>query len=112
MFKSSTITKNVYVFLFDDIFFINIFFSSHKNYSPEIYEENPKLMKTSFKRSWQPVILHLVKKKHIKGTSQNWFDAQIMEKISNRDKLFKKFKSLACMSIKITIRKQGMRHKN
>ena len=29
------------------------------------------------------------KNKHIKGTSENWFDAEIMEKISNRDKLFK-----------------------
>ena len=32
------------------------------------------------------------KNKRIKGTSQNWFDAEIMEKISDRDKLFKKFK--------------------
>ena len=37
------------------------------------------------------------KNKLIKGTSQNWFDAEIMEKISDRDKLFKKFKSLICM---------------
>ena len=32
------------------------------------------------------------KSKRIKGTSQNWFDAEIMEKIYERDKLFKKFK--------------------
>ena len=32
------------------------------------------------------------KNKPIKGTSQDWFDAEIMEKISERDKLFKKFK--------------------
>ena len=32
------------------------------------------------------------KNKRIKGISQNWFDAEIMEKISDRDKLFKKFK--------------------
>ena len=32
------------------------------------------------------------KNKRIKGTLQNWFDAEIMEKISDRDKLFKKFK--------------------
>ena len=57
--------------------------------------------------------LALSKSKYIKGTSQNWFDAEIREKISDRDKLFfKKIKSLACMSIKITIMKQGMRYKN
>ena len=32
------------------------------------------------------------KNKRIKGISQNWFDAEIMEKISDRDELFKKFK--------------------
>ena len=32
------------------------------------------------------------KNKRIKGKSQNWFDAEIMEKISDRDKLFKAFK--------------------
>ena len=32
------------------------------------------------------------KNKRIKGTSQDWFDAQIIEKINERDKLFKKFK--------------------
>ena len=32
------------------------------------------------------------KNKRIKGTSQNWFDAEIMEKISYRKKIFKKFK--------------------
>ena len=54
--------------------------------------------------------LALSKSKYIKGTSQNWFDAEIREKISDRDKLFfKKIKSPACMSIKITIMKQGMR---
>ena len=30
--------------------------------------------------------------KRIKGTSQDWFDAQIIEKINERDKVFKKFK--------------------
>ena len=40
------------------------------------------------------VIDHLAptKNKRINGTSQNWFDAEIMEKINDRDKLFKKFK--------------------
>ena len=28
--------------------------------------------------------------KRIKGTSQDWFDAQIIEKINERNKLFKK----------------------
>ena len=32
------------------------------------------------------------KNKRINGTSQNWFDAEIMEKIGDRNKLFKKFK--------------------
>ena len=32
------------------------------------------------------------KNKRIKGTSQNWFDAEIMEKIGDRDKVFKNFK--------------------
>ena len=38
------------------------------------------------------------KNQRIKGTSQVWFDAEIMEKINERDKLFKKFKkiSFAC----------------
>ena len=32
------------------------------------------------------------KNQGIKGTSQVWFDAEIMEKINERDNLFKKFK--------------------
>ena len=36
--------------------------------------------------------------KHIMGTSQNWFDAEIMEKISDRDKLYKKFKK-SCLHL-------------
>ena len=56
-------------------------------------------------------ILAPSKNKRIMGTSQHWFDVEIMEKISERDKLFKKFKTLACMSIKITTKKQGMRYK-
>ena len=38
------------------------------------------------------------KNKLIKGTSQNWFDAEIMEKISDRDKLYKKFKK-SCLHL-------------
>ena len=33
-----------------------------------------------------------IKNKRIKGTSQGWFDAEIMEKINERDKLFEKLK--------------------
>ena len=52
-----------------------------------------KLMKTSFKRSWQLLtILHSVKNKLIKGTAQDWLGAKIMERINERDKVFKKFK--------------------
>ena len=36
------------------------------------------------------------KNKPIKGTSQDWFDAEIMEKISERDKLLSINVSLAC----------------
>ena len=32
------------------------------------------------------------KKKRIKGTSHDWFDGEIMEKMYERDKLFNKFK--------------------
>ena len=34
------------------------------------------------------------KNKCIKGMLQDWFDAEIMQKIIERDKLFKKFKKL------------------
>ena len=52
------------------------------------------------------------KNKRIKGTSQNWFDTEIMEKISDRDKLFRKFKKSPLNADKVTIRKRGMRYKN
>ena len=52
-----------------------------------------KLMKTSSNRSCQLLIIsHLVKNKSILGTSQDWFDAEIMEKINKRSKVFKKIK--------------------
>ena len=35
------------------------------------------------------------KNKRIKGASQNWFDAKIMGKISDRDKLYKKIQKLS-----------------
>ena len=46
----------------------------------------------------------LMKNKRIKGTSQ---DPEIIEKINERDKVFKKFKNIARMLIKIG-RKQRM----
>ena len=49
------------------------------------------------------------KNKSINGT--RLVDAQIIEKINEGD-VFKKLKNLTCMSIKITIRKQGMGYKN
>ena len=36
--------------------------------------------------------------KHIKDTSQDWFDAEIMEKINEKDKLSKKFKN-SCLNV-------------
>ena len=85
-----------------------ITFHSLKNYSPEVYEE--ALRKLSFPnyelfddvgrayenffQKFVAVIDNLApsKNKRIKGTSQDWFGAQIIEKINERDKLFKKFK--------------------
>ena len=85
-----------------------ITFRSLKNYSPEIYEEALRKLSfpnyelfddidTAYENFIQKVMavidnLAPSKNKRIKGTSQNWFDAEIMEKISDRDKLFKKFK--------------------
>ena len=83
-------------------------FRSLKNYSPEVYEE--ALRKLSFPnyelfddidqaygnfiQKVMAVIDNLApsKNKRIKGTSQDWFDVQIIEKINERDNLFKKFK--------------------
>ena len=85
-----------------------ITFRSLKNYSPEIYEEALRKLSfpnyelfddidTAYENFIQKVMavidnLAPSKNKRIKGTSQNWFDVEIMEKISDRDKLFKKFK--------------------
>ena len=49
------------------------------------------------------------KHKRIKGTLQDWIDAVIMEKIMKAISCSKNSKNLACILIKITIRKQGMR---
>ena len=91
-----------------------ITFRSLKNYSPEIYEEALRKLSfpnyelfdgidTAYENFIQKVIavidnLAPSKSKRIKGTLQNWFDAEIMEKISDRDKLFKKIQkiSLTC----------------
>ena len=90
-----------------------ITFHSLKNYSPEVFEEflrklnfpNYELfddIDKAYENFFQKVMavidnLTPSKNKRIKGTSQDWFDAQIIAKINERDKLFKKFKiSLAC----------------
>ena len=89
-------------------------FRSLKTYSPEVYEEvlrklvflNYELFddidKTyeNFFQKIMVVIDNLVpsKKKRIKGTSQDWFDAQIIEKINEKDKLFKIFKK-SCLHV-------------
>ena len=49
------------------------------------------------------------KNKRVKGTSQDWFDAEIMEKITEI-RYRKDSTNLVYMSIKIIIRKQGMRY--
>ena len=91
-----------------------ITFRSLKNYSPDVYEE--ALRKLSFPyyelfddigkayrnffQKAMAVIDNLApsKKKRMKYTSHDFFDAQIIEKINERDKLFKKIQkiSLAC----------------
>lgn len=48
----------------------------------------------------------------VKGTSKDWFDAEITEKKQREISYSKTRKNLTCMSIKITIRKQGMGCKN
>ena len=105
-----------------------ITFRSLKNYSPEGYEEAPR--KLSFPnyelfddidKAYENVVQKVMavidnlapsKNKRIKGTSQDWFDAEIMGRINEREKLSKNSNNLACMSIKITKRMQGMRYKN
>ena len=88
-----------------------ITFRSLKNYSPEIYEEALRKLKfpnyelfndidTAYENFIQKIMavtdnLAPTKNKRIKGTSQNWFDAEIMEKIKDRDKFFKNSKSVA-----------------
>ena len=91
-----------------------ITFRSLKNYSPEIYKDVLRKLSfpsyelfddidTAYENFIQKVMavidnLAPSKSKRIKGTSQNWFDAEIMEKISDRDKLFKKFKK-SCLHV-------------
>ena len=49
------------------------------------------------------------KNKHIKGTLQDWFDAEIIEEINERDELFKKFKKLCLHVDKDNYKEAGMR---
>ena len=89
-----------------------ITFHSLKNYSPEIYEEALRKLSfpnyelfdnidTAYERFIQKVMAVIdnlaPSKNKRKGASQNWFDLEIMKKISDRDNFFKKFKSLVYM---------------
>ena len=82
---------------------------SLKNYSPEIFEEALKdldfpnyenfididIAYTDFTDKLKNLIDKLapMKQTKIKNNNQEWFDGEIAEKIANREKLFKKFKS-------------------
>ena len=83
-------------------------FRSLKNYSPKVYEE--ALRKLSFPnyelfgdidKAYENFIQKVMavtdnlapsKNKRIKGTSQDWFDAEIMKKINERGKILHKLK--------------------
>ena len=85
-----------------------ITFRSLKNYSLKVYEESLRKLSfpnyelfddidkayENFIQKVMAVIDNLApsKNKRIKGTSQDWFDVEIIKKINERDKLFKKFK--------------------
>ena len=51
-----------------------------------------------------------IKERRIKHNSQEWFDGDISEAIKNRDKLFKKFKSLDYVSIRNNIMRLAIRN--
>ena len=83
-----------------------ISFHSLKNCSPEVFEEalrkvsflnyeffDDKVLENFFQKVME-VIDNLApsKNKRIKSTSQDWFDAEIMEKINKTDNIFRKFK--------------------
>ena len=51
-----------------------------------------------------------IKERRIKHNSQEWFDGDISEAIKNRDKLFKKFKSLDYISIRNNIMRLAIRN--
>ena len=75
-------------------------FCSPKKYSPEVYKEAPRKLNSpnnelygyigkaygNFIQKVMIVIdnLALSKNKRVKGTSQDWFDAEIMEKITEK----------------------------
>ena len=100
-----------------------ITFRSLKNYSPEVYEDAIKLrklgfsnyelmtltkpMKTSFRRSWQLlIILHPVK------TNVLRVHRKIGLMLKSRKKQMTGYLYLLFMWIKITIRKQGIKYKD
>ena len=51
-----------------------------------------------------------IKERRIKHNSQEWFDGDISEATKNRDKLFKKFKSLDYISIRNNIMRLAVRN--
>ena len=61
-----------------------------------------------------PIIdnLALSKNKGINGTQEDWFDVEIMEKINERDKVFKKFKKSCLHDDEDNLRQQEMSCKN
>ena len=50
--------------------------------------------------------LALSKNKGINSTSEDWFDVEIMEKINERDKVFKNFKKSCLHDDEDNLRKQ------
>ena len=56
--------------------------------------------------------LALSKNKGINGTQEDWFDVEIMEKINERDKVFKKFKKSCLHDDEDNLMKQEMSCKN
>ena len=72
-------------------------------------------------RNWQNFIQKVMavidnpppsKSKRIKGTSQDWFNSEIMEIINRGISFSKNSKNFTCMLMKILITNHGMRYKN
>ena len=86
-----------------------ISFRTLRNYSIEVYKENLRRINFPNYENFYSVdeayndlvskitnvldIVAPIKKVRVKNRSTEWFDAEILEKINIRDKLFKKYKS-------------------